>query len=182
MMNRIDIRSIFHDHFKTLKNDPPNSAKLRILFLFFGVPIPVALALVHLHGTLPNNLVSVISTSLSVSVALLLNLFVLTYNTILNSEPPPKDPQTPKSIRTSSPRKDLALQIISNIAFTITIALAIITVTLYFGIAKDSIHILYAKILTVTIYYFSTAFALHMLMLLRRLYVLLKGELYRLDR
>ena len=175
MSNKIDIRNIFYDHFNTLRDHSTKKLRKTDLFVFFGIPLIVAPMLIALHGTLPTNLIVVIGTSLSVSAALLLNLFVLTYNTVLNSKAPELSSNT-------STRKELATQIISNIAFAIVIALIIVVLVLYFGIAHDSISQQCVIALTGSIYFLGTLFGLKMLMLLKRIYVLLKGELHHLNR
>ena len=182
MLSKIDIRSIFYDHFKTLRNYSTGKLKKADFVVFLGIPLFVAAMLIVWHGPLPTNLISVISTSLSVSVALLLNLFVLTYNTVLNSDPPKPSSKTSTQKDETSTRKKLAEEIISNIAFAIVIALMIIVLALYFGIAHTSISKQCSIALTATIYYLGALFGLTMLMLLNRLYALLQGELHKLDR
>ena len=182
MLSKIDVRSIFHDHFKTLRNYSTGMRRNIDLAVFFGIPLLVGVLLVVWYGPLPTDLISVISTSLSVSVALLLNLFVLTYNTVLNSDPPKASSKAPTQKAGGSIRKKLAQEIISNIAFSILIALMVIVSAVFFGIAHTSISRQWGIVLTFTIYYLGTLFGLKMLMLLNRLYALLQGELHKLDR
>ena len=172
MLSEIDVREIFHDHFSTLTNYSEEEIRKTDLFVFFGIPAIISLALVVWCGPLPANLIVVIGTSLSVSAGLLLNLFILTYNTVMNAK---KDTPPERTVV----RKEFATQIISNIAFAIVISLTIVVLVLFLGITHKFISHLFALILTGFIYFFGAVFGLKMLLLLKRTYILLKGELNR---
>lgn len=175
MMSKLDIREIFCDHFSTLKDYSTKKPKKTDFIIFLGIPIIVAPGLIWWHGTLPITLIVVIGTSLSVFASLLLNLFILTYNTVLKSKIP-ESSQKERSLQ-----KELALEINSNIAFAIVIALTIVVLVLYFGIAHDSISKPFVILLTFLIYFLGVLFGLKILMLLKRIYILLKGELFHLN-
>ena len=177
MTDKINLAPIIKDHFNTLRKYPTKKRRKRDYVFFFILPAGVAAALTHYYGALPTNLIPIITTSLSVSIALLLNLFVLTYNTIMNSDPP-----TITDINTGEKGipliKKFGLEITSNIGFSIIIALTILACTLFFGISHDTITPAYQTIITGAIYYFGIMFGLKILMLLTRLYVLLREGLY----
>lgn len=171
MLEEIDIREIFCDHLNTLTDYRTKKRNKTGLFIFFGIPVIIGSALSLRYGSIPDNLILIIGTSLSISTGFLLNLFILTYNTVMNAK-------NASSERTEV-RQKFATQIVSNIAFSLMLSMLLVVLVLFFGITQKSISEPFRLILTGFIYSFGIVFGLKILMLMKRTYTLLTGELNR---
>ena len=169
MLDKVNVAKIVRDHVGTLKDNPTGKYRRSDFLLFFFVPIPVAIVVVMLLGTLPGSLIGVITTSLSIFTALLLNLLLLAYNIARNSEGPSDE-------YIKEMKEKLFHEIFSNIAFAVLVALVTVGCLLIFGIVSDCAPLLATQILSAVIYYLGTLFLLKMLMLLKRVYALLSNE------
>ena len=169
MLDKVNITKIVRDHLGTFKDNSTRKYRPLDFLLFFLVPLLVAAGFVAILGTLPTNLIGVIATSLSIFTALLLNLLLLAYNIVRNSESP-----SDEGIREM--REKLFHEIFSNIAFAVLVALVTVGSVLIFGVVSDCASMLAIYILSAVIYYLGTLFLLTLLMLLKRVYALLSNE------
>ncbi len=170
MSTKIDVKDIVKDHFKTLNSTDTQSPLIKDYVTFFIFPLIPALILVFKYGIMPTPLTTTLVTSLSITAALLLNLFALTLNTTLNAKPLQLSDK-------QKLRKQFAKEITSNIAFATLIALTIIVSVLFFGISQPHLTNLYLHIFTGVIYYLCSIFVLKFLMLIKRFYGLLQHEI-----
>ena len=185
MLDKVNITKIVCDHLGTFKDYSTGRCRPFDYFLFFLVPLIVAVVFVVVYGALPKSLIGVIVTSLSIFTALLLNLLLLAYNITQNSKSPCDE-------HTRQMREKLFHEIFSNIAFSVLVALVIVVLVLCFGAMSNGaslpaiqmlsnifgnlyINIL-SNILSFAIYYLGTLFLLTLLMLLKRVYSLLSNE------
>ena len=169
MFDKIDISDIVRDHLGTLRNNATKRYRPWDFVLFFGGPSFVATVLVLIYGDFPANLIGVAATSLSVFTALLLNLLLLAYNITRNSKAP-ADPH----IRNT--REELFHEIFSNIAFAVLVASMAVVSVFIFGIVQECEQPIVTKSLSLVVYSMGALFLLTLLMLLKRVYVLLKNE------
>ena len=169
MLDQINVFKIVSDHFKTFKNYRTKQYSPIDFVIFLGVPFIIAGVLLVLFGSLPQNLIGVVVTSLSVFTALLLNLLMAAYTVARNASPLCNEGKI-------QVRKDLIHEMFSNISFAILVAIVTAVFVLCFGMIynKTSPHIIYA--LNFFIYFFGLLFLLTLLMLLRRVYSLLQSE------
>lgn len=169
MLDKVNVSKIVRDHLRTFRDNSTGRYRPLDFFLFFLVPLIFAAGFVGLLGPIPLELVVVISTSLSISTALLLNLLLLAYNIARNSEAPYDE-------GVKEMREDLFHEIFSNIAFAILVALVTVFSVLAYGIVNDCASSITIQVLSAVIYGLGAMFMLTLLMLLKRIYALLSNE------
>ena len=183
MFVKVNITKIIRDHFGTFKDNSSKESRRLDFLLFLIGPFIIAVVIVNLCGALPKSLIGVIVTSLSIFIALLLNLLLLAYNVTRNSKPPPDE-------KIREMREELFHEIFSNIAFAVLVALVIVVSVLCLGMINGSVSFpavnlfgleidifsLVINILSFIIYFLGTLFLLTLLMLLKRVYALLSNE------
>lgn len=151
-------------HIRTLKDHSTGNYEPIDFVLFFGVPVAVAASLVFTYGSLRQNLVTVIATSLSIFAALLFNLLLLVYDATRRSEG--------RTESSEGTREEFLRQLADNISFAVLVAVAavVVVITLMFVIEISTASLVVSSL----IYFFITLFTLTLLMILRRIHVLLK--------
>ena len=181
MFEKIDIREIITDHFKSLRDENTGRGSIYDLLLFLIFPVLAASLLIYLKVLLGENMINIIIASLSIFVGLLLNLLVLLVGML------DKCKETIKNVeaaQTGAPffsydldmlkkREKLLKYTYQNISFTILISLLTIPVMILALIGNDIIKS-GANFLG---YVFLFVFLLTLLMILRRVHVLLKTEI-----
>lgn len=169
MLDKIDVSKIVLDHLRTLRVYPGGKRSVSDYLLFGLVPLIVGLAFVTFFGPLTESISDIVVTSMSIFVALLLNLILLTYNIT-------RHPPSSLSEKMNKMRERFLREIFSNIAFAVLVALIIIALVLCFRIMSGSIHPVAGLVLGFFTYFFGALFFLTILMLLKRVYVLLGKE------
>ena len=169
MFDKVNIAKIVVGHLNTLTTHSTGKKRKSDLVLFFVAPFGVGVGIVVTYGSLGQNLIGPLVTSLAVFTALLLNLLVLTYGIARNSKPR-LDAGVDKM------KGDLIREIFSNIAFTVLIALTTVVAVLTLGALDNCTWPIVPKALSLIVYYMGTLFLLTLLMLLKRTYALLSNE------
>lgn len=173
MLNRIKINKIIFDHFGTLKRlDKQNKFMSKgdfVLFIFF--PIVLSIFSYYFNMSLKENVGNLIS-AISIFGGFLLNLLAIVYSQIDNLK---KDAN--KS--TDQLKKTFVKEIHINISFCIL--LSVIIVLILFTLTNDFKRIVYGSILELLISSFTvfliSLFSLTLLMVLYRIYILLKKDI-----
>jgi len=134
-----------------------------IYFYFFGVPLITSFLLLYFKLILSKDVVNILSVSLSVFTALLLNLLLLVYNIV----------RRPEFNSRKTVFKDLLKEIFSNISFAILTA--ILTLIILVVVLVES-NLLKSYLCMFLVYYLSSLFVLTLLLILKRVHVLLSKE------
>jgi len=163
MISKIDFRWIIIDHIRTLRNYETKNISKGDLFLFFGVPLITSFLLLYFKLILSKDVVNILSVSLSVFTALLLNLLLLVYNIV----------RRPEFNSRKTVFKDLLKEIFSNISFAILTA--ILTLIILVVVLVES-NLLKSYLCMFLVYYLSSLFVLTLLLILKRVHVLLSKE------
>ena len=169
MLDKVNVIKIVSDHFKTFRNYRTKRYRPSDFILFLGGPIGVASVLLFYFGDLPQNLIGVVVTSLSVFTALLLNLLMAAYTVARNSMPLQSEQK--KQIR-----KQLLHEVFSNISFAVLVAVLTAVLVLCFGMIDKEAFSLLISALNFLIYFLGSLFLLTLFMLLNRIYSLLQNE------
>lgn len=169
MLNKINITRVICDHFKTLRNQSTDKLRLYDYFLFLFFPLVAAFALLYCCGPLPQQLVGVIVTSLSVFTGLLLNLLLLAFNVAQNLN------QTHGEHKKRN-RRRLLHEVFINVSFAVLVAITSAFLVLIFGVLDENVSSTLIMTLTIIIYFLGGLFLLTLFMLLRRIYSLLRIE------
>jgi hypothetical protein len=164
MFSKIDIARIIRDHVATFQDDATGRRMKSDYFLFFGLPLVLALFLLFiLRLSLDQGAVGILVTSLSIFAALLFNLLLLIYDVVRKV-----------GSGTGELKQRFLSQIYSNISFAILISLLSIIVLLgaYFGLNGSC----FALATSFAVYYLVSLFVLTLFMILKRVHVLLSRE------
>src|SRR5258706_7278329 len=181
IFEKIDIREIITDHFKTLLDENTGKGSVSDVLLFVLMPLIGSLLLVYFNFLLGENMINIIIASLSIFVGLLLNLLMLMIGML------DKCKETIKSIKAAKQgdpffsydltlvekREKLLKYTYQNISFAILISLLTIPVMILALLNNDLIKI--ASNFTGDVFLF--IFLLTLLMILRRVHVLLRTEI-----
>jgi len=164
MLDKINVSQIVCDHFNTFRNYRTKRYSPIDFVIFLGLPLAIASVSIRYLGVLPQNLIGVAVTSLSVFTALLLNLLMAAYTVAKNST-------TLTNERKKQIRKELVHEVFSNISFAVLIAIVTAAFVLSLGMIENqtSSHLIFA--LNFLIYFFGSMFFLTLFMLLRRVYL-----------
>ncbi len=172
MLNRINILKIIKDHFGTLKslNQKSNWINGKDFFLFLIFPIIVASLLTYKGYNFQSELGNLI-TAISIFGGFLFNLLAIIYSQIDNMK---KDAET----ENDDLKKKFVKEIHINISFCIVLSILIVLTLLLttIDIPDFEFNWLITKIIIGLNYFLMTLFLLTLLMILNRVYILLKKE------
>ncbi len=166
MLDKINISGIIRDHLGTLRDYPQDKRSSVDFIVFFGTPAIMTGLLLKFYGGLEKDLITIVSTSLSIFAALLFNLLLLAYDLSRRTIGPNENPD--------GLRQRLIKEVISNISFAILVALVAIASVLAVVVMDCSEVATFA--LSGVVFFLVSLFFLTLLMLLKRVHVLLKGE------
>jgi hypothetical protein len=171
-LDKIDVRSIVTGHLATLRDYGTQKRSLIDLFLFFAVPVLTAGASVCLGVRVRATAVNALLTAFSIFVGLLFNLLVMVLTFLQSTQGSLDD-------RFVQVRKQLLLEITTNLSFAILVALMLVAIAIISlmrtGKDDEPIHLSEEFILITG----SANFVLTLLMVLRRMYALLLNEFDR---
>jgi hypothetical protein len=154
------------------------------IFLFFVFPLLIAFFLTSLQVLLNDAIANALITSFSVFAALLFNLLLLVYD-ITGKSSTLNISQSAELAEKLKKKKEILRQIYINVSFSILISVVeVILLILFFLKIKTCIlwnlNICFLlkmpPFLSFSIYYLTGLFVLTMLMILKRIYKLLKTE------
>lgn len=173
MLNRIKINKIIFDHFGTLKrlDKQNNIMSMGDIVLFIMVPLVLSYFSFYFKISLKENVGNLIS-AISIFGGFLLNLLAIVYSQIDNLK---KDADN----STDQLKKTFVKEIHINISFCIL--LSVIIVLILFTLTNDFKRIEFGSILELLISSFTvfliSIFSLTLLMVLYRIYILLKKDI-----
>lgn len=168
MIEKISFAKIWSSHFETMRNYKTNKTSGSDVFIFFILPVFVALT-VQLNYALNKDILNSILTSASVFAGLLLNLLVLIYS-------------ISEKFKQSNNWEAKALvlqQTFSNISFSILISVFLIVACLFsFRTDEELKTITLSKYISdFLVCYLTTTLIFHLLMILKRVHLLMDSEL-----
>lgn len=170
MLERINIISIITDHFKTLKslNQKSNWVNGKDLLLFIGFPLTLSILLTYKGYNFENHLGNLI-VAISIFGGFLFNLLAIIYSQLDNIE---KDAES----ENSELKKKFVKEIHINISFCIVLSILIVMTLLLTTIdtPKFEYDWLFNKIIIGINYFLMLLFLLTLIMILNRVYILLK--------
>lgn len=177
MFARINIFNIIRDHLKTLKHlENPDSKFIywKDFLLFFIFPALVAIVLVYKNYTFIDSLSNLI-TGISILGGFLFNLLAIIYSQIDKIK---QDIYDSKDSTLLSLKQKFVTEIHSNISFCIVLSIGLILTLLLMEVELPSKlypNILH-KLLIWLNYFLLILFTLTMLMIINRVYILLKKD------
>ncbi|WP_276978632.1 hypothetical protein [Flavobacterium filum] len=161
MTSKINIKQIFTDHFKTLKDESTGrTSKLDLLF-FFVIPIIPAYFLVHYNYFVTIDKLNVIISTNSIFIGLLFNLLALLYSLY----------QSPKN--QTKFKKELTKEMLANISFEIVILIFSIVFAIFSII--DSLFL--SSLFSLITYYLSITCFFTLFMILKRMYQFISHDI-----
>ena len=165
-MSKINIFGIVIGHVRTLKDHSTGNYEPIDFVLFFGIPVAITGSLLFTYGSLRQDLITIIATSLSIFAALLFNLLLLVYDATRRIER--------QKECSEDTRGEFLRQLADNISFAVLVAVAavVVVITLMFVIHVSTASLVVSGF----IYFLITLFTLTLLMILRRIHVLLKMQ------
>lgn len=170
MLERINITSIITDHFKTLRslNQKSKRVNRKDLLLFIGFPLTTSTLLTCKDYNFEDQLGNLI-VAISIFGGFLFNLLAIIYSQIDNIE---KDAET----ETSELKMRFVKEIHSNISFCIFLSILIVMTLLLttIDIPKFQYDWLINKFIIGINYFLMLLFLLTLIMILNRVYILLK--------
>ncbi|MDL5511724.1 hypothetical protein QSE00_07875 [Arenibacter sp. M-2] len=170
MLERINITTIIKDHFKTLRslNQKSNLVNGKDVLLFIGIPLLLANVLAYRGYDFKDQLGNLIA-AISIFGGFLFNLLAIIYSQLDNIE---KD----ASKEDNDLKKKFVKEIHSNISFCILLSILIVLTLLLtsIDIPKFQYDWLINKIIIGLNYFLLTLFLLTLIMVLNRVYILLK--------
>ncbi len=172
MLNRINILKIIRDHFGTLKslNQKSNWINGKDFLLFLIFPIIVASILTYKGYNFKSELGNLITT-ISIFGGFLFNLLAIIYSQIDNMR---KDAESEKDDLKKKFVKEIHINISFCIVLSILIVLTLLLTTI--DISDFEFNWLINKIIIGMNYFLIILFLLTLLMILNRIYILLKKE------
>lgn len=164
MFNKIDVRDIVRDHFKTLTNYSTGRRAWLDFALFLVIPALIAFVAVASGLTLGDTALTVLITAIAVLGGLLFNLLVLVHTVAYRFKSPTGDKDGMKFVS----------EIYSNVSYCILVSLlSLVPLTL--------LPIVSGNLVRVTLSGFGFFLSLHLLlsllMLLKRLHALLSVDI-----
>jgi uncharacterized membrane protein len=157
---KIDVRNIISAHFRTLVDDNTQRAGVSDWFAFLLLPLGVAGALVGLGAYMSEGILSTVVSGFSIFVGLLLNVIVLLFDIVRNTQ---KQPRKHRVVR----------QTLANVGFAIILSLVTIVVALTTQITRWPGLRPYSSFAT---YFLASVFIATLLMIVKRLYNLFLDE------
>lgn len=165
MFDKVNVIKIVGDHISTLKDYRTNKYKVSDFFLFFGLPLFIAIFFAYFKISLTQNLISLLITSLSIFAALLFNLLLLIYDVVQ------------KSRDGNSLKIKFLKEVYSNISFCILIAILAVVILILISIFNNNRSVLFIyQIFNFIAYYLIILFLLTLFMILKRIHILLYKE------
>jgi hypothetical protein len=170
MFQRINVGKIIVDHFRTLRRLNDNKVSKWDFSLFVFFPLSVAITFTYFNVGLSNHITDLI-TSVSIIGGFLFNLLAIIYGLMDKI----KDDAAGNPIK-----KVFVKEVHINISFNILVSLFLLVVLIIHSYVDHSYTILWQlmlyKSLTALIYFLLILFLLTMLMILNRVYILLKKD------
>jgi len=172
MLERINVLSIIKDHFGTLKslNSPGNRISVPDIFLFIIIPSTIAFILDYKALTFEKQLGNLIA-AVSIFGGFLFNLLAIIYSQFDKIE-------LDANKENNDLKKKFVLEIHINISFCIVTSIIIVLTLLLstIDIPKFSYDWLLKRIIIGVNYFLMTLFLLSLIMVVNRVYILLKKE------
>lgn len=166
MLDKLDVRQIIRDHVQTLRSHATGEISFGDVSVFILLPVAAGCALALFRPVLTVHVAGALVTSLSIFAALLFNLLLLIND--LAARNGQAGPQ-------GSLRRNLLLDLHSNVSFCILIALVTLTALLL-----DYLHLVglfwYRFALASVVYSITGMFLVTLLMVLKRIRVILRSE------
>lgn len=164
VFEKINIAVIVRNHLSTLVNDNSKKADFSDWFSFLIIPVVGAIALVCL-GVRPTERVNtIIISTLSILIGLFFNVVVILFDII-------------KRDNNQEIKNELLKQLLTNILYSILLSLIIIGITIL-SFFENKYWKLICYFLT---FFLLIHFALTVLMILKRIYVLFTNEMKKLE-
>ncbi|WP_375418292.1 hypothetical protein [uncultured Hymenobacter sp.] len=157
---KIDVRSIISAHFRTLVDDNTQRAGVSDWVTFLLLPLAAAGGLVGLGAYMSENILSTVVSAFSIFVGLLLNVIVLLFEIVRNTQQQPRKHRVVK-------------QTLANVGFAIILSLLAILVALTTQITRWPFLKPYTSFAT---YFLACLFIATLLMIVKRLYNLFLDE------
>lgn len=175
MLNRINITSIITDHFSTLKrlNQKSNYINFKDVLLFIILPIFISIMLTYKGYGFDDQLGNLI-TATSIFGGFLFNLLAIIYSQIDSLK---KDAENEED-ELKKIKEKFVKEIHINISFCIVLSIMMVITLLMttIEIPKFEFQWIFKKIIIGVNYFLMILFMLTLLMVLNRVYILLKKE------
>lgn len=172
MFKRINISSIIKDHFKTLRslNQSYNFMNWKDIILFIVIPLFLAIFITYKGYNFKQQVGNLIAAT-AIFGGFLFNLLAIIYGQINNIK---ADAEKEKN----EIKKKFVKEIHTNISFCIVLSIFIVLSLLLttIDIPKFQFNEVLEKVFIVINYYLMTIFVLTLMMVLNRVYVLLKKD------
>lgn len=160
VIDKIDVREIFRNHFKTLVNDNSKKADFSDWFSFLIIPVVLSTILVIFNVLLSDRASNIVIATLSILVGLLFNVVVIIFDII-------------KRDNSKEIKNELLRQLLTNISYAILISLIIIAATIATYFNQKFTILLFNWL----VYFLIFHFAMTVLMILKRIYNLFLNEI-----
>ncbi|KQS46646.1 MULTISPECIES: hypothetical protein [Flavobacterium] len=170
MLTRINIFGIIKDHFGTLKNFDTHKTSFGDILLFFIIPIIIAFILTYKEYTFENQLSNLIA-GISIFGGFLFNLLAIIYSQLESIE---KKTENMHDDHLQNLKVRYIKEIHANISFCIILSIAIVLGLFLTTIDFPKPFKIVFKIIIGIDYFMMMLFALTMLMVINRIYILLK--------
>ena len=171
-LDKISVRPIVSEHIETLRDYGTDKLSITDIVVFFGLPAALAVGAVWIGIRVRVSAVSAILTASAIFIGLLPSLLVLVLSFLTGTQGEADD----QSLQT---RKRFMREIAVNVsfAFVLSLVVAIIATTVLVLLPNDSTPSGITG--TFLLVYGSTALALTLLMLIRRMHILVTTEFDR---
>lgn len=166
---KFSISEILRDEFRTLNDFSTKKTSILDVFINLILPFFIAIFLVYLGRVITGGTIDSILTAFSVFAALLLNLMILVYTVVTRENSVEEDRKKDKL------KLRLLRETYTNIQFAVLVSVFIIIVLLLmqFMPTWNWLDLSFSII----VYYFVFVFVFTILMILKRTYVIMKGEM-----
>lgn len=161
MTNKINLKQIFIDHFKTLKDESTGGISKPDLFFFFVIPVIPAYFLIHYKYSISIDKLNVIISTNSIFIGLLFNLLALLYSLYQSPENQTKF------------KKELTKEMLANISFEIIILIF----SIIFAIFSIVDNLFLNDLFSLITYYLSTTCFFTLFMILKRMYSFISHDI-----
>jgi len=171
MFSRINLLKIIIDHFKTLRDISSESDKMPVsdILLFIVLPLTISFVLIACGINIKVDVANFI-TAVSILCGFLFNLLAVIYNLMDKIRA-----DVEQSIRDEPLRKMFISSIHSNISYGILESVFVLILLLGYSCISESAKFL-NNVLLALIYFLLAQFFLTLLMILNRIYILMKKE------
>jgi hypothetical protein len=162
VLDKIDIRDLLRDHYRTLVVYPSDKRSLGDYILFLGAPAAIVAVLSWQHVTLSDNAISLLINALAIFAGLLFNLLVLVHG-LARSRGPTGEGDT----------RLLLTSVYANIAYSILLSL----LTLVPLVIAANATCRSREIAAAFAIFLVSHFTLTLLMVLKRIHALVTHEM-----